>query len=195
MSRIITGQAKGKRLKTAQTDATRPTSERIKEAMFSSIQFDIEGRRVLDLFAGCGQLGLEAMSRGACSVMFVDAAREAVDLVKENARTCGYFEKCRYLAADYRNYLRKAAGTDPFHLIFLDPPYEMRACADCVERILNAHLAAPGALFVLECAPQDVPDYHADTRFTVLKCTRYGKKTALCILQYHGENGEQCYGK
>ena len=86
MLKIITGTAKGKILKTLEGEATRPTSERIKEAVFSSIQFDIENRRVLDLFAGCGQLGLEALSRGAESCMFIDSSREAMDVIKENVK-------------------------------------------------------------------------------------------------------------
>ena len=83
--RIITGTAKGKRLKTLEGDATRPTSERMKEAIFSAIQFDLEERTVLDLFAGCGQLGLEALSRGAKSAMFVDASNDAITVIKQNA--------------------------------------------------------------------------------------------------------------
>jgi 16S rRNA (guanine(966)-N(2))-methyltransferase RsmD len=84
MMRIITGKARGVRLASLEGEATRPTAERVKEAIFSALQFELEGRRVLDLFAGSGQLGLEAMSRGAESVMFVDAAPDAVATVKEN---------------------------------------------------------------------------------------------------------------
>ena len=124
MLRIITGTAKGKKLKTLEGEATRPTSDRIKEAVFSAIQFDVENRRVLDLFAGSGQLGLEALSRGAQSAVFIDSAREAIDIVKENARTTGFFDKCRYLVSDWRNYIRKASslGRDKFDLVFIDPP-------------------------------------------------------------------------
>ena len=93
MMRIITGSAKGKKLVSLEGDATRPTSERIKEAIFSSIQFDLEGRRVLDLFAGSGQMGLEALSRGASKATFIDLSREAMDIVKQNAKTTGFFEK------------------------------------------------------------------------------------------------------
>ena len=89
--RIITGKAKGIRLSSLPGDATRPTSERVKEAIFSSLQFDLEGRRALDLFAGSGQLGLEALSRGAASCTFIDAAPEAIAVVKENAKKTGFF--------------------------------------------------------------------------------------------------------
>ena len=89
MLRIITGIAKGKKIETLEGEATRPTSERIKEAVFSSIQFDIENRRVLDLFAGSGQLGLEALSRGAASAMFVDASAEAMGHVRRTFEKAG----------------------------------------------------------------------------------------------------------
>ena len=80
MMRIITGSAKGKKLVSLEGEATRPTSERIKEAVFSSIQFDVEDRRVLDLFAGSGQMGLEALSRGASRATFIDLSREAMEI-------------------------------------------------------------------------------------------------------------------
>ena len=82
--RIITGKAKGIILKTPAGEATRPTAERVKEAVFSMLQFDIEGRSVLDLFAGSGQMGLEALSRGAQEATFVDKSKEAIKLIKEN---------------------------------------------------------------------------------------------------------------
>ena len=92
MLKIITGIAKGRKLETLTGDATRPSSQRIKEALFSAIQFDIENRRVLDLFAGSGQLGLEALSRGAVSATFIDAERESIDVVKKNAKNTGFFD-------------------------------------------------------------------------------------------------------
>ena len=122
MLRIITGTAKGKKLLSLEGDATRPTSDRIKGAMFSSIQFDLEHRRVLDLFAGTGQLGLEALSRGADSVTFVDAERDAMDIVKKNATSTGFFSRARYAVSDWRNFIRKASGRDTYDLVFIDPP-------------------------------------------------------------------------
>ena len=91
--RVITGTARGKRLITREGEAVRPTPERVKEALFSIIQFEIEGRRVLDLFAGSGQLGIEALSRGAREAVFVDSSRESVDVVRKNIESCG-FEDC-----------------------------------------------------------------------------------------------------
>ena len=185
MLRIITGSAKGKALKTLDGEATRPTSERIKQAIFSSIQFDIEGRRVLDLFAGCGQLGLEALSRGAESVMFIDSSREAMDIVKTNASSVGFFGNCRYLVSDWRNYIRKAGGRDVFDLVFIDPPYAMECAADAIIRLAEAGMLAKGAILVAESGTESIkPDEIPG--FEVLKSTHYGKKTFVNIFLYRG---------
>ena len=186
MLRIITGIAKGKRIETLEGEATRPTSERIKEALFSSIQFDIENRRVLDLFAGSGQLGLEALSRGAESVTFVDAERDAMDVVKKNARFVGFFDKCRYSVSDYRNYIRKASGRERFDLVFIDPPYAMQCCSDAILRLIEAGLLMKGALVVTESGEEEL-DPEALDSFEILKSTSYGKKTRLNVLLYRGE--------
>lgn len=183
--KIITGTAKGKVLKTLEGDATRPTSERIKEAMFSSIQFDIENRRVLDLFAGCGQLGLEALSRGAESVMYIDSSREAMEIVKENVKRIGFEKQCHYLVSDWRNYIRKFAGSVSFDLVFIDPPYAMECCADAMRRLADSRLLAKGALVVCESGTEKInPELFSD--FELTKNREYGKKTALNIFIYRG---------
>ena len=185
--RIITGSAKEKRLESLVGDATRPTSDRIKEAMFSSIQFDIENRRVLDLFAGSGQLGFEALSRGAESVTFVDSERDAMEIVKRNAKDLGFFDKAKYSVADYRNYIRKAAGRDKFDLVFIDPPYAMECCVEAAMRLRDAELIIPGAILVLESGEEAVSaDDEKLAGFEFVKSTSYGKKTSVNILIYRG---------
>jgi len=181
--RIITGTAKGKKLITLEGEATRPTSERIKEAVFSSIQFDLEDRRVLDLFAGSGQLGLEALSRGAASAFFTDSAREAIEIVKKNAALCGFSDKCKYLVSDWRNYIRKASGREKFDLVFVDPPYAMECCADALERLSAAGLLANGAIVVLESGTEQLQP-RAFPSFECIKSTHYGKKTFVNIFIY-----------
>ena len=191
MMRIITGKAKGVRLDTLPGDATRPTSERVKEAIFSSLQFDLEGRRALDLFAGSGQLGLEAISRGALSCTFIDAAPEAIAVVKDNAKKTGFFSDCKYLISDYRSYLRKAGKGEGFTLIFLDPPYALDAVGDAILRILSAKVAKPGCLFVCESGSPDLFEKigEAADAFDVLKEARYGI-TYITLLRYRGEEGD-----
>ena len=186
MLRIITGEAKGKKLITLEGEATRPTSERIKEAIFSSIQFDVEDRRVLDLFAGSGQLGLEALSRGAASVTFVDAEREAMDTVKTNAKNVGYFDRCRYSVSDWKNFIRKAEGRDVYDLVFVDPPYSMECCREAAQRLAASGIIIPGAIVVLESGTEEI-ETEALKGYEVLKSTHYGKKTFVNILLFRGE--------
>ena len=183
--KIITGSAKGRKLITLEGDATRPTSERIKGAIFSSIQFDIENRRVLDLFAGSGQMGLEALSRGAASVSFVDSERAAMDIVKVNATSTSFFDKCRYIVSDWRNYIRKASGKDKYDLVFIDPPYSLECCVDAVKRLSDGGLLERGAIIALESG-SEVIDVSELVDFEVLKSTSYGKKNAVNILLYKG---------
>ena len=187
MVRIITGTKKGRKLITLEGEATRPTSERIKGAIFSSIQFDVENRRVLDLFAGSGQLGFEALSRGAESVTFVDSERDAMEIVKKNARALDFFDRAKYSVADYRNYIRKAAGRDKFDLVFIDPPYAMECCVESAMRLRDAELIIPGAILVLESGTEEILE--TDPRlsgFEFVKSTSYGKKTAVNVLIYRG---------
>ena len=183
MLRIITGTAKGKKLVTLEGEATRPTSERIKEAVFSSIQFDLESRRVLDLFAGSGQLGLEALSRGAASAFFTDSSREAIEIVKKNARICGFEDRCKYLVSDWRNYIRKASGREKFDLVFIDPPYAMECSQDALSRLEASGLLADGAIVVLESGTEEI-DVGAFSKFECTKSTHYGKKTFVNIFIY-----------
>ena len=185
MIRIITGSAKGKKLISPEGESTRPTSDRIKGAMFSSIQFDLENRRVLDLFAGTGQLGLEALSRGAESCTFVEMDRDVMEIIKKNARTTGFFDVCRYAVSDWRNFIRKAAGRDVYDLVFIDPPYAMECCTDAARRLADAKIIIPGAILVLESGEENI-DLAALSDFEVIKSTSYGKKTALHILIYRG---------
>ncbi|MBQ8414340.1 MAG: 16S rRNA (guanine(966)-N(2))-methyltransferase RsmD [Clostridia bacterium] len=192
MMRIITGTAKGKKLVSLEGDATRPTSERIKEAIFSSIQFDVEGRRVLDLFAGSGQMGLEALSRGASKATFIDLSREAMEIVKQNARTTGFFDVSHFLVSNWRNYIRKASGREQYDLVFIDPPYAMECCADAAAYLVEKELIIPGAIVVLESGEEEI---HMDDErlsgYRVIKSTHYGKKTFVNILFFEGEEAEQ----
>lgn len=191
MMRIITGTAKGKRLATLEGDATRPTSERIKGAIFSSIQFELEGRVVLDLFAGSGQMGLEALSRGADRAVFIDSSREAMEIVKKNARTTGFFERSHFLVSDFRNYIRKASGREKFDLVFIDPPYELKCCSEAAALLAKSGLVIPGALLVLESGEEQIdPTEERLSCYEVVKVAQYGKKTAVTVLLYKGEEAE-----
>lgn len=176
MMRIITGKARGVRLSTLEGEATRPTAERVKEAVFSIIQFDIEGREVLDLFAGSGQLSLEALSRGASHAVMVDRSREAIAVIKENARKTRLEGECEIYNCEHTEYIRKNKGRR-FDLVFLDPPYALELCGEVVEALLNADMLKPTAVVVCESEESDIfrgREAVAD-RFEIIKQTRYGR--------------------
>ena len=184
MMRIITGSRRGVRLDTLPGEATRPTSERVKEAVFSAIQFEVGERRVLDLFAGSGQMGLEALSRGAVSCMFIDASPEAMAVVKKNAEKARLFDSCKFLISDYRTYIGKAHTE--FDLVFLDPPYAMKAAADACRRLCEKHLLADGALVVLESGEEDPFGGELPAGLSLRKTARYSI-SYIQILSYRKE--------
>ena len=146
--RVITGRARGAKLRTLDGLSTRPTSDRVKEAMFNIIQFDIEGRRVLDLFAGSGQLAIEALSRGASYAVLVDQNVEAVKVVKENLKKVKFDQKATVLRADYLQYL--SSCRERFDLILLDPPYGENYLEKALERISEIDILNDGGIIVCE---------------------------------------------
>jgi 16S rRNA (guanine(966)-N(2))-methyltransferase RsmD len=173
--KIITGLAKGMNLETLEGDATRPTSQRVKEAVFSMLQFDIEGARVLDLFAGSGQLGLEALSRGASKATFSDSSREATDIVIRNAKKARLFDKCRISTCDCNQMIRGIAGKEQYDIIFIDPPYKLDCISDVLKKLIDANAIAPGAFIVCESGKEDVFGANEDlaSKFTVQKQAKY----------------------
>lgn len=150
MMRIITGTARGIKLTTLEGETTRPTAERVKEAVFSMIQFEIEGRAVLDLFAGSGQLALEALSRGAARATIIDASREAANVIMDNAKKTRLFDRCRISCADYASFIRGAAHREQYDIVFLDPPYAAGLVPEALRKLAQGDLYAPGAVIVCE---------------------------------------------
>ena len=150
--RVITGTARGIQLKTPTGFLTRPTAERVKEALFSAIQFDIPGARVLDLFAGTGQLGIEALSRGAARAVFVDMRLDACRLVRENLRRTGLSDRAAVVQGGYLRYLEHSKDT--FHIIFLDPPYAEAFLENALEKISEIDILDKHGIIVTE-RPRD----------------------------------------
>lgn len=186
--RVITGSARGRRLRELEGQETRPTTDRVKEGLFSAIQFEIEGRRVLDLFAGTGQLGIECLSRGAGSAVFVDQRREAVALVQENLAAAGVAGQASVVRGNALDFL---AGTrESFGLILLDPPYESGLLEE-VFRLLEGRDWSPldpGGLLVVE-HPADRRPPEAGARCPQGRTYRYGK-IAVTLYRRNQENEE-----
>ncbi|MBO4229454.1 MAG: 16S rRNA (guanine(966)-N(2))-methyltransferase RsmD [Clostridia bacterium] len=178
--RIITGKARGTKLLSPEGDSTRPTPERVKEAIFSSIQFQLEGTRFLDLFAGSGQMGLEAVSRGASLAVLVDSSAEAVSLIKENAKKTRLFEFCRIVHYQYPDYLRgfRRSGESAFDYIYLDPPFRSNLYADVLERISESGAADPHTLVIVESEASDLSELVPQDslkRYGIVKTSKYGR--------------------
>lgn len=167
--RVITGTARGRRLKTPENSNIRPTTDNVKESVFNIIQFDIEGRRVLDLFAGTGQLGIECLSRGAAEAVFIDDSREAVRIVKDNLKACGF--SAPVLQQDALSYLRSCGR---FDLIFVDPPYDANLYEPVLETINSVDILSDGGIIVCE-SRRETPMPELAAPYQKRKEYRYGK--------------------
>ena len=146
--RVIAGKAKGIQLNTPQGMLTRPTTDRVKEALFSIIQFELPGARVLDLFGGTGQLGIEALSRGASKAVFVDARREACQLIGANLKKTHLESEAFVVQSDYLEYLNRCKET--FQIILLDPPYAEVFLENAIKRITEIDILQSGGIMVAE---------------------------------------------
>lgn len=180
--RVITGLARGRRLETLPGEATRPTAEKVKESLFSAIQFDIEGRRVLDLFAGSGQLGIEALSRGASGCVFVDKNTEAVKIIRRNLQNTGLSSMAQVLGTDALSYLTRPG--DRFDLVFLDPPYAAELLLPALNKV--APLVNDGGIIVCETEDGVELPQRVD-RFSVARTYKYGR---ICLWLYRYEDEE-----
>jgi 16S rRNA (guanine(966)-N(2))-methyltransferase RsmD len=176
--RVITGTARGRRLREPAGMDIRPTTDKVKEAMFNIIQFDIEGRRVLDLFAGTGQLGIEAMSRGAANAAFVDRDKTAAKLVRENLDKCGLRGSVHQAEA-----LSFLAGCGQYDLIFVDPPYDAGLYGPVMDAILKFDILPEGGIIVCESRREaELPELaeleRRDYNYGQVKLTVYTRKAA-----------------
>lgn len=176
--RVISGTARGRRLKELPGLDTRPTTDKVKESVFNVIQFDIEGRTVLDLFGGTGQMGIEALSRGAQHVTFVDYAPAAAKIIRENLATVGFSGQAQVVQSDWRAFLTSCR--EKFHLIFLDPPYKGEMLENALETIAAIDILSEHGIIICE-SPLDkqLPDLAApyekgrEYRYGKIKVTLY----------------------
>ena len=186
MVRIIAGQARGRKLETLEGLETRPTLDRVKEAVFGSLQFDIPYADVLDLFSGSGNLGLEAASRGAKRVVLNDRSPACAEIIRRNADSLGLSGVCEILNLDYAAAIdRLKSRGERFDLVFLDPPYREGLSADAVGRLVENGLLKPGGRIVLEHA-SDLAPQSDDGAYRVVKTKRFGK----CGYSLIEEDGE-----
>lgn len=168
--RVITGTARGRVLRTLEGEDVRPTTDRVKEAVFSIIQFEIEGRRVLDLFAGSGQLGIEALSRGADSTTFVDMSKDSLATVKYNLEHTKLGDRAKVIQTDALSFLKLTK--DRFDIVFIDPPYASSLVADSMKLLSDA--VADGGCTVCETpVDSELPESFGELK--LYRSYRYGK--------------------
>jgi len=181
--RVIAGTARGRRLKELEGMDTRPTTDKVKESMFNILQFDLEGRCVLDLFAGTGQLGIEALSRGAEHAVFVERRADAVRLIRENLKAAEFTEQARVVQGDAMEFL--TGLRERFDIILLDPPYEAGLLEPALERIAGFDILTPHGIIVAE-HPLGRPMPELPAPYVLYRSYRYGK-IALTIWHRAGD--------
>lgn len=167
--RVITGTARGRKLVEPKDMSVRPTTDMVKEAIFSIVQFDVPGRRVLDLFAGTGQLGIEALSRGARECVFVDNNPASLKLVQQNLDICHM--KAPVVRSDAASFL---AGCGKFDLIFIDPPYKKGFYEEILNTIFKFDILTDGGIILVE-SMRGEPMLPAPAPYVLTKTYNYGK--------------------
>lgn len=179
--RVITGTARGRKLKDLPGLDTRPTTDQVKESIFNIIQFDIEGRKILDLFGGSGQMAIEALSRGADSAVLVENNPAAVKVIRDNVTTCGFSGVTRVLPSDARVFLNGCR--EKFDVIFLDPPYAGDLLEESLKTIAKIDIVTENGIIVCESSQDKVlPELEApyekgkEYRYGKIKVTLYRRK-------------------
>lgn len=183
--RVVTGTARGRVLTAVEGMDVRPTSQKVKEAVFSAIQFEVEGSRFLDLFCGSGQIGIEALSRGAASCTFVDADRRSIEVTKKNLTVTGLFKQSRVAQSDYLSFLQ--GGKDKFDIAFLDPPYTKGMLQEALPLLIPR--MNPYGIILCEHEEKDIlPDAVGD--FVRVKKYRYGRMSVSAYRMKREEDAE-----
>lgn len=186
--RIISGTARGRRLKSPEGNKIRPTSDRVKESIFNMLAFQLPGKKVLDLFAGTGNLGLEALSRGAVHATFVDVDREAQKLIMHNIKLLGFEERARVCHMDsFEAVRRMGLKKEKFDIIFIDPPYKEGLYEEIIETVIKGDIIENDGYMVIE-HPSAVKLDEVYWSLQMIKNRKYGNTT---VTIYKKEDGDE----
>ncbi len=149
--RVISGQSRGKKLISLDGDNTRPTLDRVKEALFNIIQFEVKDAAVLDLFAGTGALGIEALSRGAKEAVFCDKVPDAIKVIKQNIINTNNLDKATIINKEYQEVLENLSKQNKkFDIVFLDPPYKTNLAIESLQKIIMSDLLTEDGTIIIE---------------------------------------------
>lgn len=183
--RIISGSMRGTKLFTLEGLNTRPTLDRVKEALFSKINFELEDAIILDLFSGSGALGLESLSRGAKLSIMCDSSKDAIRIIKQNVEKTRTEEKVKILNCDYRKALEKIENEKiKCNIIFLDPPYKTDFAEDAAKQIIEKDLLAENGIIILETDDKEKVLKNLDTNLLEIKdMKKYGRVVLLFLIR------------
>lgn len=177
--KIISGSARGRNIDAPTGELTRPTSSLVKGAMFNIIQFNIEGSNVLDLFAGSGQLGIEALSRGAYHAVFADCRRDAIAIIDKNLKLTGFLDRAEVFLSDFSELIKRRRPRE-FDIIFLDPPYGSGLLSSAISQIISFDILRESGIIMCECARNDVLSISSSS-YRIRKEYFYGAKKLILI--------------
>lgn len=179
--RIISGKARGTKLYTLEGENTRPTLDRVKESIFSIIQNEIEGAKVLDLFAGSGAIGLEFLSRGAEKAVLCDNSKEAINIIKKNIEKTHMEQFAQVINGDFESCLEKIKN-EKFDIIYLDPPYATNCIYKAIQKIIELDIAKNGALIIVETDDeQRIENEIKNTKTKIVDKRKYGRATIIFL--------------
>ncbi len=183
--RVITGSARGRRLESPTGDNVRPTTDVVKEAVFSIVQFSVEGGMFLDAFSGSGQMGIEALSRGAAGAVFIDSSRRSMNIIKRNIALCGLEDKARTVSGDSISFLENT--NEKFDIIFLDPPYMTGLLQSALSKSGKA-LKDNGVVICEHPKEEKLPEKTAE--LYLVRDYRYGKIMISLYKKHEQEENE-----
>ena len=179
--RVVSGERRGKKLLAPEGLDTRPTTDRVKEAVFDIIQFKVKDKHILDLFAGSGQMGIEALSRGAYSCVFCEQDKKAVAVIQKNVAACGFDERSEIVCGDALSLLAKS-GKNRFGIIFIDPPYESDLTEKALSKICALDLLSEDGIIICE-TPRGKAVKGVAAPYTIKKEYNYGKTSVVTVVR------------
>lgn len=179
--RIISGKARGTKLFTLEGKNTRPTLDRVKEAIFSIIQGKIQDAQILDLFSGSGAIGLEFLSRGAQKAVLCDNSKEAVSIIKKNIEKTHMEQNAQVINSDFENCLEKLKN-NKFDIIYLDPPYATDYISKALKRILELDIARQESIIIIETDDEErIEKEIKDLEIEIIDKRKYGRATIIFL--------------
>lgn len=184
--RVIAGTARSLQLKTLEGTETRPTLDRYKETLFNVIQSHVPGSKFLDIFAGCGGIGIEALSRGAERAVFIDNSKKAIQIIKENLEHTGFSDKADVITADAITGLMQLDRTGPYDVIFMDPPYNKDLEKQAIEYLSHSKLISKNTLVIAEASNDTDFSFVSETGFMIIKIKEYKTNKHIFMMKDGG---------